>query len=473
MLRVLDADAIGRIHDAALVTLETIGMDIAGDGPRRVLLEAGAREQDGRLLLCRSLVDSALSQVPRRGFELVGRDPGRRVRIAPGRLHFRPAGGLPFTIDRARGDRRLATMKDAERIVRLTDALDGIDIVNSAVSPPDTGVGLNNVHRFVNAVRHSTKPIDITASSAEEVAAIHEIAVAVRGSRKALEREPLVLLYISPTSPLRLSEDEGLAVMACAARGMPLGPLSCPTLAATAPATMAGGLAQQWAEELALVVLAYGIRPGLPVMACSRINPVDMRRGTTILSGAAPGLMTAAFTDLAASFHLACNGWGFSSASHAPDLQAGAERATGTLLAALSGTSVISGAGTLGNALITTAEQLVIDNEIIAMVRSACEGVLVTDDALAQSCMAEGVREGTFLASRHTVDHLRSGRMWMADLFATEPYETWLEKGEDLMDRARARLEDILAGHEVPPLDRAVAEEIESVLNTITRPHGV
>ena len=468
MLKVLDEEAIGRIHDTALMMLETIGMDIAGEGPRRVLLEAGAREAGGRILLGRSVVNDALAQVPREGFELVGRDPVRRVRPARGRLHFRPAGGLPFTIDHASGERRLATMKDAETIVRLTDALDGIDIVNSAVSPPDTGVGLSNVHRFVNAVRHSTKPTDITASSAEEVAAIHEIAVVIRGSREALRREPLVLFYISPTSPMRLSEDEGLAVMACADRGMPLGPLSCPTLAATAPATMAGGIAQQWAEELALIVLAYGISPGLPVMACSRINPVDMRRGTTILSGAAPGVMTAAFADLAASFHLACNGWGFTSSSHSPDLQAGAERATGTLLAALGGTSVISGAGALGNALITTAEQLVIDNEIIGMVRSACDGVTVTPDTLAQEWLADGVSEGTFLASRHTVDHLRSGEIWMADLFSTEPYEAWHEKGEDLIDRARARIEEILGNHVVPPLERAVDDEIEAVLKSVS-----
>ena len=467
LFRVLDETAIREIHGTALMMLETIGMDIAGTRPRQVLLDAGAREQDGRILIGSALVDHALSQVPRQGFELVGRDPHRRLRLAPGRVSFRPAGGPPFTIDYPSGKRRFATLKDAERMVRLMDALDGIDITNSAVSPPHVGVGIQNVHRFVNAVKHSTKPTDIAVSSADEVAAIHDTAVIIKGSREALRREPLVMVYVSPTSPMRLSEDEGLAVMECAARGTPLALLSCPTLAATAPATMAGGLAQQWAEELALMVLAYGICPGLPVMACSRINPVDMRSGTTILSGAATGLMTAAFAELAASFRLPCNGWGFSSSSHSPDLQAGAERATGALLAALSGTSVVSGAGTLGNALITTAEQLVIDNEIIGMVKHACEGMEVTAETLAHECLAEGVREGTFLTSPHTVDHLRSGSMWMADLFFTAPYETWIREGKDLLGRAGARLEEILARHEVPPLERDPAREIEALLQSL------
>lgn len=473
IFKVLDESAIREIHGTALMMLETIGMDIAGEKPRRAFLEAGAREQDGRMFIGSSLVDQALSQVPPEGFELVGRDPRHRLRIAPGRVHFRPAGGPPFTMDHPSGKRRFATMEDAERIVRLIDALDGIDISNSAISPPDVGVGINNVHRFVNAVRHCTKPTDIAVSSAEEVAAIHDIAVIIKGSRDALQRDPLVMVYVSPTSPLRLSEDEGLAVMECAARGMPLAPLSCPTLAATAPATMAGGLAQQWAEELALMVLAYGICPGLPVMGCSRINPADMRSGTTILSGAATGVMTAAFAELAASFNLSCNGWGFSSSSHSPDLQAGAERATGALLAALSGTSVVSGAGTLGNALITTAEQLVIDNEIIGMVKDACQGVEVTADTLAHECLAEGVQEGTFMASPHTVDHLRSGNMWMADLFSTAPYEAWIKEGTDLTDRAGARLDEILARHEVAPLERDQAQEIEKLLGSLPQSDAV
>ena len=155
---------------------------------------------------------------------------------------------------------------------------------------------------------------------------MHEIATVIRGGRGALAKDPLVMIMISPTSPMRISEDEALAVIECAKRQLPLAPLSCPTLGATAPATMAGGIAQQWAEQLAVMVLAYDICPGLPVMACSRISPMDMRRGNTVLSGAATGMMTAALADVAESFGLPCNGWGFSSSSQSPDLQAGAER---------------------------------------------------------------------------------------------------------------------------------------------------
>ena len=461
--RVLDESGIRDIHNTALMMLDSIGLDVAGDQPCRAFLDAGAVEKEGRILISEELVEKALSAVPKDGFELVGRDLKHRCLIAPGEVHFRPAGGLPFTIDYPSQTRRNATMADAAKIARVIDALDGIEIVNSAASPAETGVGIKNVLRFVNAIRNSTKPTDITASGPDEVAAVDEIAQVIRGGREALQRDPLVLIYIAPTSPMRVSESEALAVMECAKRGLPLAPLSCPTLAATAPATMAGGLAQQWAEELALIVLAYSIRPGLPIMACSRINSVDMRRGNTVLSGVSTGLMTAAFADLASAYNLATNGWGFASASHTADLQAGAERMANALSAALAGVSIISGAGTLGNALISTPEQLVIDNEIIGILRDFCKGVPVTPGTLAKDYLAQGVREGTFLASQHTLDHLHSGQMWMPDIFCCEPYESWAKKETDLIARASARVDDILASHEVAPLDSAQDKGIEAI----------
>ena len=463
--RVLDETGIRDIHDTAVMMLSSIGMDVAGDEPRRAFLDAGASQKDGRILIGEKLVEQTLSAVPKDGFELVGRDLKQRCRIAPGEVHFRPAGGLPFTIDYPQRTQRNATMDDAAKIAKVIDALDGIGIVNSAVSPSETGVGIKNVLRFVNAVRNSTKPTDITASGPDEVAAVDEIAKVIRGGREALQRDPLVLIYIAPTSPMRVSEGEALAVMECAKRGLPLGPLSCPTLAATAPATMAGGLAQQWAEDLALIVLAYSIRPGLPVMACSRLNPIDMRRGNTILSGASTGMMTAAFADLAAAYNLPTNGWGFASASHTADLQAGAERLANAIPAVLAGVSVVSGVGTLGNALISTAEQMVIDNEIIGILRNLRKGVTVTPQTLAKDYLAEGVREGTFLASQHTLDHLRSGQMWMADLFCCEPYESWSQKKTDLIDNATARVSEILSNHEVALLDAAKDNEIETIID--------
>ena len=462
---VLTDQGIREIHNAALGLLEAIGMDIAGDEPRRVLLDAGAKERDGRICIGSELVEQALRQVPENGFEMVGRDGTRRFRVEPGSCRFRPAGGLPFVYDIKSRQRRQATMEDVARIAKVVDALDEIDVANCAASPADIGVGIRNVRRFVSAITYSTKPTDITASGPDEVALVAEIAQIIRGSQEALKGEPLVFVYVSPTSPLRLSEQEALATMECARRGLPLATLSCPTLAATAPVTVAGGVAQEWAEELAQIVLAYAVHPGLPIMACNRIFPADMRTGSSLAEASTTGLAAAAFTEVAAFFGLPSNSWGFASASHLPDLQAGAERMMATMMAALAGPAVISGAGTLGSALVTSPEQLVLDNEIAATVRTMLQGAPVTRETLAVDWMKEGVREGTFLASEHTIAALRSGKLPMADLFTSEPYDTWMSSGKELIDRAHDRVEEILATHEIPELDSTTVKEIEKALS--------
>ena len=137
----------------------------------------------------------------------------------------------------------------------------------------------------------------------------------------------------------------------------------------------------------------------------------------------------------------------------------------GTLYAALSGTAVISGAGTLSSALLTSPEQLVIDNEIMRIVREAVAGVEVSEGTLASDVMAQGVREGTFLATEHTLEQLQSGKITMPDLFMSEPYDTWAARGDELADRAHDRVREILAHHETPALSRGIVAEMERILS--------
>lgn len=464
-VQVLDTAARDRLHRMALEILQQIGLAVAGREPRERLLESGGVVRGDRICLSPEMVAAALVKVPSEGFEMAGRDGRCRIRIAPGQVHFRPAGGLPFVLDSETRRRRPATVDDARILARLVDALPEIDVVNCAASPADLGVGIRNVRRFAIAVRASRKPTDITASGPDEVDAVAEICAVLRNGSAAAAALPLAYVYVSPTSPLRLSEQEALATLACARHDVPLAMLPCPTLAATAPVTLAGALAQEWAEQLAQLVLAYTVRPGLPVIACNRISPADLRRGSAVMCGPELGLAAAAFTELATSFGLPVNSWGFATGSHLPDQQAGAERAMGTLLAALAGATVISGTGTLSNALLVSVQQMLIDAEIIRMVRHTLGGVPVSDDTLATAYFEDGVEAGTFMASEHTLQQLRGGTLWLPELFDSVPYETWGETGRDIFQRARDAVAMILARPEPAALPAAADAEIERILS--------
>lgn len=461
---VLSKGELERIHETALFLLESVGMEVAGEEVKAVLKKIGAIEKDGRCCLKRELVESALERVPPEGFQITGRDGTRGCRIRYGVNNYRPAGGPPFVLDTDKKSRRPAQIQDTVTIARVVETLKHIGVANCAASPSDVGVGIQNVRRFAVTLIHSAKPLDITASGPDEVRTIAEIARLFRESDNDLIQRPLVVVYVSPTSPMRLSEQEGLATIECAKQGLPLAPLSCPSLAATAPIIPAAGLAQEWAEELFQIVLAYSIQPGLPVLACNRINPIDLQRGNTIFFGALPGLTSAVFAELAGIFHVPTNSWGFSSASHIPDLQAGAERMMGALFAALSGTAVISGAGALGNALITSAEQLIVDDEIAGIITDALSGVEVSESVLDGALLEEGIEEGTFLTSMQTVQWAKQKNIRAPEYFMVEPYEEWIHKGSDALDKAHARVLEIMSTPEESPLDPALIDDINQIL---------
>ena len=90
--------------------------------------------------------------------------------------------------------RRPANLDDAVDIVRVLEQLSDIEIANCAASPPDVGVGIENVRRFALTLIHSTKPADITASTPEEVRTVARIAGLFRESKADLIERPLVVV---------------------------------------------------------------------------------------------------------------------------------------------------------------------------------------------------------------------------------------------------------------------------------------
>jgi trimethylamine:corrinoid methyltransferase-like protein len=77
-----------------------------------------------------------------------------------------------------------------------------------------------------------------------------------------------------------------------------------------------------------------------------------------------------------------------------------------------------------------------------------------------------------FLAERRTVQHLRSGEVWLPELSVQEArWEAWREAGgPTLAERARVEAERLLAEHEVPPLPEDQARELDRIVESIEVP---
>lgn len=145
------------------------------------------------------------------------------------------------------------------------------------------------------------------------------------------------------------------------------------------------------------------------------------------------------------------------------DCQAGHEKTLTGLTTLLAGSSIIYGPGMLESGMTFDPAQLVIDDEIVAMTRFLKRGVAVNDATTAiEEIIAVGPA-GNFLERDSTLTGFRS--LTSPRLIDRKVREAWEADGSpDFYQKARVRAKQLLAEHEVEPLDGDVLARIQSIV---------
>jgi trimethylamine---corrinoid protein Co-methyltransferase len=133
------------------------------------------------------------------------------------------------------------------------------------------------------------------------------------------------------------------------------------------------------------------------------------------------------------------------------------------MCAANSGSNLIYGTGMLDSGLIFSYNQLVIDNDIVKMVRKVMQGIQVSDETLAlESIKSVGIG-GDHLMQEHTMKYMRSLPS-NPHIIDRNNYQGWLGMGgKDMAERAAEKANDILANHK----PKELSGEIKSAMRTI------
>jgi len=218
--------------------------------------------------------------------------------------------------------------------------------------------------------------------------------------------------------------------------------------------SIAGALAQQNAEVLASIVLAQLVCPGLPVSYKGRLSVMDPFTALSVWGSPELGLISAGTVEIGHYYNLPVDVYGLSTNSHTLDTQNGYERAFSALVPVLAGADEISGVGELDSGVHSCLTQMVIDDEILSSVQRIWRGSEVNDDALAVDVIAEVMRgPRNFLAESHTVKYLRRGELLRTRLAVRDDWSEWEKAGHrSLVERAKEKVSELLAEHEVPPL---------------------
>jgi trimethylamine--corrinoid protein Co-methyltransferase len=234
---------------------------------------------------------------------------------------------------------------------------------------------------------------------------------------------------------------------------------------ATAPITVASGLALQVAEALSGVAMVQALRPGTGCLFGSFFTAVDMRTGGPAFGTPESVLGTLAGGQLARRYKLPLRGGGGLCSSNTLDAAAAAETTMTLWATMLAGCDlVMHAAGWLEGGLTASYEKFVLDLELLKMFRLIGEGIDIDVEHFALDAVRAEGPGGMFLASDHTLAHFRDW-LFMSPLFKSQAYVTWQKQGAPTTDQlATAEWKKLLESYEDPGIDSAIDEELREFI---------
>ncbi len=141
-------------------------------------------------------------------------------------------------------------------------------------------------------------------------------------------------------------------------------------------------------------------------------------------------------------------------------------------MAALAGANLIYGAGMIESGVTFDCAQLVMDDEIAAMIKHVVGGFRVDDETLAVDDIAAVGPFGDFLSLDATLRHMREqSQPALLDRRVREDWEA--RGGSDLYERARAAALEIVESHKPEPIDPDAAKQIRAIVEAAGRERGV
>ena len=466
-LRFLEREDLEKIHGAALRILDETGMLVEHAGLQDILEGAGAKvdRATGIVRFPPAMVEAARARIPAR-LTYHGRTPEfDRVAALDGDLFARNPGGCPDWVDPRTGEYRRARLADWRDFCTLVDALPNIGgLANQHCG--DVPGRTSDIHSMRVVLEAQRKCSVHGASTVENLRYQVELMLAVRGSREALAARPMVHNMVSPINPLYLDPDNCAQLLLCCEYGLPLDIAVMAIVGITAPATMAGALAQTLAEELGTITVIQAISPGHPVAFF--IDPVvgNMRSGEALAGAPESALLLSAICQLGTElFGLPTEAIGFDTDGFS-SAQTMWGKAQNMAFQVLSGGKLVVGAGSVESIMALSGAQLVLDDEFIAIARRWLQGITVTEETLAVDVVHRVGPRGDYLSDEHTVDAIHAGELLDLKLAERESRRQVWELGgsKTLESRAAARAVEILDTHQVPPLPDEVLRDIAAIM---------
>jgi trimethylamine--corrinoid protein Co-methyltransferase len=269
-------------------------------------------------------------------------------------------------------------------------------------------------------------------------------------------------------SPLRIPKDVGDQIMFFHGHGLRVRIGNMFTIGGTGPVTLAGCLALNLAERIAIGILDRVLFGVGEWVVFGEMAPLDMRTLTMPHGRPEVLLLNLAAIQLAQHYGVAAHPYGGYTDAKLPSVEAGMQKVMTALPCILAGGCNFD-AGKLGGQLCSPV-QMILDSDLIGSLRRLLRGFEVNDDTLAVDVIHEAGPGGSFLASEHTVRHMRT-ELWQPAIWSRDAHLAQVGAAipSDL-ERALEAWHAIMAKPDPEPgLDEETERRLQAVVDRAAR----
>jgi len=464
-LELLSNEFIIKIIDEAYSLLENQGVFIENEEALGLFQTAGMKVDSStqRVQITTKLIEDSLLTTPST-LKMYDRDGEKEYIVGGDEVQF-ASGSVAVTIlDSETQQERKAVTNDLVRFSRLVGCLEHIPFQSTGILSTDVSENISDSYRLYIGLLCSKKPIVTGTFRVEGFDFMKRMLVAIRGSEMNLAEKPLAIFDACPSPPLKWSNLTAQSLIDSARTGIPSELISMGLTGATSPITIAGTLVRHVAENISGLVICQLAKKGAPVIFGGCPVSFDMRKGTTPIGAIETTMIDSAYVQIGKHLNLPTHSYMGMSDAKINDAQGGFETGIGTILAALSGVNVISGAGILDFIRCQRLEKLVVDNEICGMAYRLIDGIAQRNDPIALDLFKDFSADTQFLSMPHTRKWYREEHTF-PKLIDRNPYESWVSDGrKTITERAKEEVENLLQKNPPPIPDKETQKALQEIM---------
>ncbi len=444
------SEDVEMIAGEAIRILTEIGMSDAPPHLCEIILAAGGRLENHRLLYPRSLAEVAIRDGPQNVL-LAGQSSAHDMNVGGTRVYAGTGGAAPNVMDPDTGSFRPSELRDLHAAARMADALEHVHFFSRSLVAGDVGDPLDfDLATAAASLAGCSKHVMVQAADPAHVGPIARLCHEVAGGEVAFRARPFLSLNVNHAVPPLRFHAESVAVMSEAVRhGIPVHCNVFGQLGASSPVTVAGSVAQTLAEVLAGLAYVHAMDPRAPRIAGPRSMITDLRTGGMAGGAGEQVMATALGVQVLRHWDVPCSVIAGATDSKVPDFQAGYEKALTINTAVQSGANLITQAvGTQAGLMGVNYAAMVADNDMLGAILRSNVPPEVTEQTLMFDEVAEVVSgDGHFLGRPETYARMRCDFLYpeIADRISIDEWSA--SDRADMGQRAARRAARILERH--------------------------